>query len=121
MLDSIKLWIDKAKEDEQVARLIEDAGRPLNLAGYHLQQAAEKRLKARLVQVGKKPAKTHDLVALATELSVDIPEAVWESLSSLSILGWTTRYPGFDELDSSRYVLISAEYENVVSWLEALE
>lgn len=120
MPDSVKLWIDKAREDEQVVRLIEVAGGPLSLAGYHLQQAAEKRLKARLVQAGVKPAKSHDLVALATELSVDIPEVIWESLGSLSILAWTTRYPGFDELDSSRYEGISADYQNVVSWLEGL-
>ena len=72
------------------------------------------------MQVGVRPAKSHDLVALATELSIDIPEAVLESMRSLSILAWTTRYPGFDELDSSRYEGISADYRNVVTWLDGL-
>lgn len=121
MPDNPKSWLDKAKEDEQVARLIEDAGAPLSLAAYHLQQSAEKRLKARLIQVGLKPAKTHDLAALANELAIEISDAVWESLRAVSILAWTTRYPGFEIRDATQYQEIFADYQTVVTWLESLQ
>jgi len=120
MPDIVDVWIEKAKQDERVSRLIEAAGEPLTLAAYHLQQAAEKRIKARLVRAGVKPKKTHDLVALATDLSVDLPDTILECLTSLSILAWTTRYPGFEIKDETDYREILSDYQNLVVWLEGL-
>jgi len=49
--------------------------------GFHLQQAAEKALKAVLVAGGRFPPKVHDLKALADQVAVLEP----------SLLGWDAR------------------------------
>lgn len=43
-------WLAKAQEDEVVVALICAAKGPWNIAAYHVQQAAEKRIKACLVE-----------------------------------------------------------------------
>jgi HEPN domain-containing protein len=47
--DAVRVWLEKAEEDERVVDLITQAGGPWNAAAYHVQQAAEKRIKATLV------------------------------------------------------------------------
>jgi HEPN domain-containing protein len=57
-------WLDKASEDEAVAALLRTHGGPWSVAAYHVQQAAEKSVKAALVEAGVAPPKTHDLQQL---------------------------------------------------------
>ena len=63
--DLIFEWLHKAKQDITSARFLVDMHpRPLEVIGFHAQQAAEKSLKALLVRAGVTPPRTHDLVSL---------------------------------------------------------
>ncbi|MDR3689896.1 MAG: HEPN domain-containing protein [Fimbriimonas sp.] len=57
-------WVEKAVEDEDVVALIRTNRGPWSIAAYHIQQAAEKYIKAVLVEAGIAPPKTHDLPQL---------------------------------------------------------
>lgn len=59
-------WLRFAQADLAASRLLlTDAELPFRLACFHAQQAAEKALKAALVQGSVEFRKTHDLVVLA--------------------------------------------------------
>ena len=61
----IREWIQKAEQDVTSARfLLNMRPRPLEVIGFHAQQAVEKSLKAVLVHAGITPPRTHDLVSL---------------------------------------------------------
>lgn len=58
-------WMQKAEQDVKAARFLLDMRpQPIEVIGFHAQQAAEKSLKAILVRAGITPPRTHDLVAL---------------------------------------------------------
>lgn len=59
-------WLVRALEDEAVVALIQDNGGPWSMAAYHVQQAAEKYIKAALIEAGVAPPKSHDLPQLLT-------------------------------------------------------
>ncbi len=88
-------WSDKAAEDEQVVAAIRRAGGPWSAAAYHVQQAAEKYIKAALVQSGIAPPRTHDLPDLLDKFTLaPIPFEVGQAADALTIYAWLTRYPG---------------------------
>ncbi|HTQ09275.1 MAG TPA: HEPN domain-containing protein [Fimbriimonadaceae bacterium] len=90
-----KEWLDKAEEDEQVVAAIRVAGGPWSAAAYHLQQAAEKYIKAALVENGVGPPRTHDLTDLLGRFpGAAPPAAVDRAANGLSMYAWLTRYPG---------------------------
>ena len=63
-------WLGQAQGELRYARLGRtDATIPLNLVGFHAQQAVEKAIKALLVQRGTDFPKTHDLQDLLQRLS----------------------------------------------------
>ena len=91
-------WIDKAEGDWTSAGLLYRARKQPNYdaACFHSQQAAEKYLKARLVEAGVTFSKTHNLTALlmlATPL-----EPSWTilqpQLRALNLYAVAYRYPG---------------------------
>jgi len=58
-------WVKKAEGNLRSAQLLFDADPPESDAvALHAQQAVEKYLKARLVQLGIAPPRTHDLIML---------------------------------------------------------
>lgn len=58
-------WLDKAEEDRRSARHLMSLVPPVpDVVGFHLQQAAEKMLKALLILVGHEVPKLHDLDVL---------------------------------------------------------
>ena len=60
-----KAWMTKAWRDLETARRAADGAPPFyDVAVYHCQQAAEKAVKAFLVQHGKPYEKTHDIEVL---------------------------------------------------------
>jgi HEPN domain-containing protein len=99
----VEQWLHRAAADLAAATLLlgDDRIDP-ELAGYHAQQAAEKALKAILVQRSADVPRTHDLARLrALVLAVTGADAVTHLpatslLASLTDLGISGRYPGID-------------------------
>jgi len=52
---AVQQWLDKAAEDEKTVGILKAAGGPWAIVAYHIQQAAEKRIKASLVAAGVAP------------------------------------------------------------------
>jgi HEPN domain-containing protein len=91
-----KGWVERADADLHTVRILLAAeGAPLDVAGFHLQQAAEKLLKAVLTALGIPFPKTHDLavlvrlVPLGSDFDPDLD--LWIELSYFAVLA---RYPG---------------------------
>lgn len=93
----IRQWLEKAEEDFGVAELLLREKTPyLTAAGFHLQQASEKYLKALLVRHQVEFPKTHDLGKLL-DLLATVEALLAEDLGSVTILdpySVEARYPG---------------------------
>ena len=99
----VKPWIQKAENDILSARYLAENMHPapIEIIGFHCQQAAEKYLKAFLVSNDQEPPKTHDLIEL-----VKLCSNYNGSLLSLSTkceylipFATRTRYPGTSDLE----------------------
>ncbi len=116
--NSAQSWLLKAREDETVVAVIANAGGPYGIAAYHVQQAAEKYLKAALVSVGITPPRSHDLVQLLSLLSPEtVSEEVLDAAGSLSVFAWMTRYPGGPEIESPDLVKAQQEFDLLKTWV----
>lgn len=111
-------WLAKASEDIQVFDLIETNRGPWGLAAYHIQQAAEKIIKATLVESGIVPKKSHDLLQLLGELPGPIPKTVEDSATTLSTFAWITRYPGVPPIVESDVIQARSDLEIIQKWAE---
>ena len=89
-------------------------------AAFHLQQAAEKTLKAYLASHSVRFAKVHDLsrlIALAstTDVSFDHLDVAAEALAPFSV---EIRYPGdWDELTKDEYSQTKAAAEQIIEFV----
>lgn len=90
-------WVEKADEDWATANTLLRRKKPFtSIICFHLQQSAEKYLKAILVLKGSAFPKTHDLTALskmceANGILLGMDE---DNLDILSGYAVATRYPG---------------------------
>lgn len=95
-LDLARGFIAKGKEDEAAAvALVERPEISDDVIGFHLQQAAEKYLKAILAIGETRPTRTHDLSVLLAEVEAlgnDIPDEVRE-IREWSRYAVRNRYP----------------------------
>ena len=83
-------WLDFAYMDLSAAEhLLTMRPLPVEIICYHCEQAAEKFLKATLVQFDREPPKTHDLIQLC------------KLCCELTPYGVQVRYPSNLELDES--------------------
>jgi uncharacterized protein len=80
--DLTRAWIEDAREHLESAELLFENGK-YRPACYHSQQCVEKTLKAALLEKGRKPARTHDILQLLEDagragwkLDLAIDEAV---------------------------------------------
>jgi HEPN domain-containing protein len=107
-------WVGKAEADFATAQREGAAFEAPNYDAvcFHAQQCAEKYIKARLVETGVRPPRTHDLSVLAN--FVEPFDAAWSELQSeldwLSTLAVEIRYPGASAAaeDAARAVDIAA-------------
>jgi HEPN domain-containing protein len=89
-------WMERADADFRTVEILLAApDAPLDISAFHLQQAAEKLMKAILTAHGIPFPKTHDLAALVRLIprgnDVDPDLALWIELSYFAVLA---RYPG---------------------------
>ena len=63
MRKATEAWIKEAREELESAQLLSDHGK-YRAALYHSQQCVEKGLKAVIIEHGRKPEKTHDIIEL---------------------------------------------------------
>ncbi len=92
-----RAWLVKADEDRLCVRNEMNAvQKPWSVICFHWQQAAEKYLKAFLVQRGVKPERTHDLAQLVAartqvDASLSAPRPACVKLSDFAV---DIRHPG---------------------------
>jgi HEPN domain-containing protein len=91
----IKMWLEKAEDDLQVYNLIvKDENTYLAIAGFHLQQTAEKYMKAFLEYNSIAFAKSHDieyLLQLCSQADSSFAEINFINLTDYAV---DLRYPG---------------------------
>lgn len=110
-------WTDKAAEDEQVVAAIRKAGGPWPAAAYHVQQAAEKYVKAALVSAGIAPPRSHDLPDLLDKFTMGpVPVEVEQAADALTIYSWLTRYPGGPTVTEANLTTAESDLAAIKSW-----
>lgn len=117
MREEVKKWFEQAKSDLNAAQSSVTT-KNFDWACFQAQQAAEKGLKALLLQKQSKIIKTHDLVFLGTE--ADIPEHFKEVCKELTLIYIHVRYPTAMEVrdlknKSSKYITVVQE---LLKWIE---
>ena len=91
----IRQWIDKAEEDLLVVnQLLTMEVIAKGAVGFHLQQAAEKFLKAFLFSRSIDPPKTHNIEYLLEQCKTSEPEFSGIDTGNLTDYGVEVRYPG---------------------------
>jgi HEPN domain-containing protein len=98
MKATTRQWVEKAEADYAAALLLRRSRKKhsRDIVCFHLQQCAEKYLKARLEEAGIAVAKTHDLEKL---LDLALPvEPLWSTLrpalAAITDYAMEVRYPG---------------------------
>ena len=93
--DPAARWIEFARGDLAVAEtLVDREDLPPRVCCFHCQQAAEKALKALLIQRGTEFPRTHDLDRLLFLLPADsLVRKAFAELSELSVWAVESRYP----------------------------
>lgn len=96
--DHIRLLLKKASQDEYVLdKMTDDGQAPIEIFGFHAQQAAEKMLKAVLAQAKVEYPRTHrlaELIDLAKDNGIDLPDKL-EDVRLLTPFAVEFRYDVF--------------------------
>ena len=98
MRQEIQWWLEAAERDRKMASSLSKEGL-YEGAAFHLQQSAEKALKAVLIARRRRLAYTHDLVVLChfiEQLGQPVPDDVKRTVR-LNDYAVETRYPGLFE------------------------
>ncbi len=114
----ISEWLEKAKEDLDVAQALYEKVF-FGPAAFHCQQAAEKSPKAVYVSKFGELVKTHELCFLAEKVAM--PKEMLSSCERLSSFFLNPRYPGFREKishDDAEMALKDAR--GVFEWAKAI-
>ncbi|MEK6872951.1 MAG: HEPN domain-containing protein [Nanoarchaeota archaeon] len=120
MREEVERWIKMAKDDFDSARSNFE-NKKYYVCAFLSQQAAEKALKAILLEKTKKIIKIHNLVILGRK--VNLPNDLLDKCKLLSIAYLETRYElgnkipseKFSEENSLKYLNIAKE---ILSWVE---
>jgi len=111
-------WLRHASSDLAIAQVPMTSGVLLETRCFHLQQAAEKSLKAVLVSLGIPAPRTHNLKTLMEMLPRTCPLPTDVALAaSLTDYAVISRYPGdYEEITEEEYREAVRLAEAVVSW-----
>lgn len=100
----VKRWITKAENDLKIVQyMININDTPVDLLGFHCQQAVEKYLKAFLTSINVRVIKTHDIETILNqcrEKDNEFEKLDKEKISALTIYATNVRYPE-DEIDAT--------------------
>lgn len=109
------LWLEKAEDDLEAARYMVE-GEKFSQAAFLFQQAAEKALKAVLVEEGEGLIQSHDCFLLAKK--GDAPEHVRDAANALTPYYSRTRYPDANlvEIEKSEIEKVQDSAEEVIEW-----
>ena len=104
MKPETNLWIEKANQDFKTVEILMQSNEgPPGIICYHCQQAAEKFLKAFLIENNVEFPRSHDLLLLLEKFIIPIDETFMEIISEATDLtgfATSTRYPDIaDNLD----------------------
>lgn len=114
-MSDVKLWREKAEDDFEAADYMFE-GEKYSQAAFLYQQAAEKMLKAILIEKGEGLLQTHDCFVLAKK--ADAGSKVKEAANSLSPYYFRTRYPDAEliDLEESEMKSIKSSAEVIFQW-----
>jgi HEPN domain-containing protein len=119
--DLADAFFAKAAEDESLLRLlVADTEIADDIFGFHVQQAAEKLIKAVLALGQLRPSRTHDLGALLDEVEssgVPVPPDV-RTIEEWSPYAVRNRYPFFGAASAIDRPAALAQVSTVRSWAE---
>ncbi len=94
--DAVRLWIQKAEDDYEAGKLLMQTPSPITwIVCFHMQQCAEKYLKAYLVFHGKEFPRTHSipvLVHLCAQIERSFHKLKEEGVRELSRYATSIRY-----------------------------
>ena len=99
MREDTRRWLRYAEYDLRMAELALEHGIYVH-AAYHAQQAAEKYLKAYLIEHERPYPRTHDikiLIKKCAEIDKEIEELLTEGVDKLTIYATESRYPEADQ------------------------
>lgn len=122
--DAAAEWLAHARSNLIIAQQPKPAGVRWDHLCFEAQQAAEKAVKAVLVDRGVEFPYIHDirsLLSLLDEAGQPVPEELWEAGAVLTPYAVLARYPGFDRPvteDTHRQAVEVAEW--VVRWAERM-
>lgn len=104
MKKETELWVDKAIEDFRTVEILLHNNGPSGIICFHCQQAAEKFIKAFLVEKNIEFPRTHDLLLLIESFILPFDDTFREILPTANELvdfAISIRYPGPDiEIDA---------------------
>lgn len=116
----VQEWLEMAGHDMAAARFIMGMNpRPLEIIGFHCQQAIEKSLKAYIVLHDREPDKTHDLLILlksCIEFDDDFSR-IRESCANLTDYAVKNRYPYHAKIDEAKLTKDLEDTESAVSFI----
>lgn len=119
--DEVQAWLEKARSDLDSARILLNHKPPIpDTAAFHSQQAAEKYLKALLIDQNADFHRVHNLVYLL-DLCIEIDKDLAELKDSAALLtpyAVLTRYPGGQQPTEKQ---ANEAYEAAISIVKTVE
>ena len=120
MKEEVKRWWKMAKDDVSTAKALYKI-KKYGYSSFWCQQAAEKALKALLLERGYELIKTHDLVLLSKKLNA--PENIVSLCKELTPVYVETRYPDLGEEGFKKFTRKEVEddiknTEVIIRWIK---
>ena len=115
MKEEASEWLEQAEEDFETAEFLVDSGKT-EQGGFFLQQAAEKALKAMLLEKDGDYPYEHNLVKLAKDL--DVPDEYIDVFPVLNSLYVGSRYPDQHTSDIQNLEQIKSKVEEFLEWMK---
>jgi HEPN domain-containing protein len=118
-----RLMLQKARQDLEATRSLSRAANVADeIAGFHVQQAIEKALKAVLTRLGLEYEYTHDLSVLFQQVEavgIDMPAGL-PAVEELTAFAVQFRYALYEDDEGFDRLAGAGLAENFVAWAERL-
>lgn len=94
MKQTTKEWFLAAEDDLIAAQKLSEDERLSNVVAFHCQQCLEKCFKAVIEELGKPSIKSHDLIRLLSNASIQLSDTEFNLLAIINEVYIDARYPG---------------------------